>query len=311
MTNPDSEATAPAAMQAVTPPQGISAYSLGLLALLTFFWGINWPIMKIALNEMPVFTFRALCLGGGALGLFAIAIWKRMSLRIPRGHLLHMLWISLFNITGWNVFVLYGLSMLPAGRTTILAFTMPLWLIPMSALLLHERLTGWKLAGLGIGLTGLVVLVGGEWEAMMAAPFGVLLVLGAAICWAIGTVLIKLWQVPMSPVPFVGWQMVLGGIPIFVIAPLLESDRWYVYSFWPWMAALYNATVCFVFCYWAWNVLVRVLPAGISGLSTLMIPVVGVFSSMLMLGEQPRWPEFAALLLVATALGLILKPSRS
>ena len=311
MTSQDSEATAPEAARAVAPPQGISAYSLGLLALLTFFWGINWPIMKIALNEMPVFTFRALCLGGGALGLFAIAIWKRMPLRIPRGHLLHMLWISLFNITGWNVFVLYGLSMLPAGRTTILAFTMPLWLIPMSALLLHERLTGWKLAGLGIGLTGLTVLVGGEWEAMIAAPLGVLLVLGAAICWAIGTVLIKLWQVPMSPVPFVGWQMVLGGIPIFVIAPLLESDRWYVYSFWPWMAALYNATVCFVFCYWAWNVLVRVLPAGISGLSTLMIPVVGVFSSMLMLGEQPRWPEFAALLLVATALGLILKPSRN
>ena len=115
----------------------------------------NWPIMKIALAEMPVFTFRALCLSGGAVGLFAIAVWKRMPLGIPRGHLLHMLWISLFNITGWNVFVLYGLSMLPAGRTTILAFTMPLWLIPMSVLLLHERLTGWKLAGLGIGLTGL------------------------------------------------------------------------------------------------------------------------------------------------------------
>lgn len=307
MTSQTSQATAAAA----APPQGISAYSLGLLALLTFFWGINWPIMKIALNEMPVFTFRALCLGGGAVGLFAIAVFKRMPLGIPRGHLTHMLWISLFNITGWNVFVLYGLSMLPAGRTTILAFTMPLWLVPMSALLLHERLTGWKLAGLGIGMAGLAVLIGGEWEAMTSAPLGVLLVLTAAICWAIGTVLIKLWQVPMSAVPFVGWQMVLGGIPIFVMAPLLEFDRWHIYSFWPWMAALYNATVCFVFCYWAWNVLVRVLPAGISGLSTLMIPVVGVFSSMLMLGEQPRWPEFAALLLVATALGMILKPARS
>lgn len=311
MTSQTPEATAPVAPPAAAPPQGISAYSLGLLALLTFFWGINWPIMKIALNEMPVFTFRALCLGGGAIGLFAIALLKRMPLRIPRGHLLHMVWISLFNITGWNVFVLYGLSMLPAGRTTILAFTMPLWLVPMSALLLHERLTGWKLAGLGIGMAGLAVLIGGEWEAMAGAPLGVLLVLTAAICWAIGTVLIKLWQVPMTPVPFVGWQMVLGGIPIFAMAPLLELDRWYVYSFWPWMAAFYNATVCFVFCYWAWNVLVRVLPAGISGLSTLMIPVVGVFSSMLMLGEQPRWPEFAALLLVAAALGMILKPARS
>ena len=307
MTDKSIDAPAPA----VAAASGISAYSLGLLALLTFFWGINWPIMKIALAEMPVFTFRALCLGGGAIGLFAIALLKRMPLGIPRGHVWHLVWISLFNITGWNVFVLYGLSMLPAGRTTILAFTMPLWLIPMSVLLLHERLTGWKLAGLGIGLTGLIVLVGGEWEAMVAAPLGVLLVLAAAVCWATGTMLTKLWLVPMTAVPFVGWQMVLGGIPIFVLAPLLEFDRWYIYSFWPWMAALYNATICFVFCYWAWNVLVRVLPAGISGLSTLMIPVVGVFSSMLMLGEQPRWPEFAALALVAVALGMILKPARS
>lgn len=292
------------------PQQSVSAYALVLLALLTLFWGINWPIMKIALAEVPVFTFRAVCLGGGAIGLFAIAVWKRMPMGIPRGRVWQLTWISLFNITGWNVFVLYGLGMLPAGRTTILAFTMPLWLVPMSALLLHERLNGWKLAGLCVGLTGLMVLVGGEWEAMAAAPLGVMLVLGASVCWAIGTLLTKYYAIPMPAVPFVGWQMILGGIPIYILAPLLETDRWFMYSTGPWLAMLYNATICFVFCYWAWNTLVRILPAGISGLSTLMIPVVGVFSSMWMLGEQPRWPEFAALALVAAALAMILKPVR-
>lgn len=293
---------------AAHPP--ISAYALTLLALLTLFWGVNWPIMKIALSEVPVFTFRAVCLGGGALGLFGIAVWKRMPLGIPRGYGWKLAAISLFTITGWNVFVLYGLGMLPAGRTTILAFTMPLWLLPMSALVLHERLSGWKLAGLCIGLTGLGVLVGGEWQSMVSSPLGVILVLGAAISWAIGTLLTKLYAIPMGAVPFVGWQMVLGGIPIFLLAPLLETDRWFVYSTGAWLAMLYNATICFVFCYWAWNTLVRILPAGISGLSTLMIPVVGVFSSMVVLGEQPQWPEFVALALVAVALGLIFKPAR-
>ncbi|WP_298727571.1 DMT family transporter [uncultured Ferrovibrio sp.] len=304
------ESAAAARSNPGSPAQTISAYSLVLLTLLTLFWGVNWPIMKIALAEIPVFTFRVLCLGGGAIGLFAIALAKRMPLHIPRGHLWPLILISFFNITAWNVLVLYGLTMLPAGRTTILAFTMPLWVIPMSALVLHERLTGWKLAGLGVGLSGLIVLIAGEWEAMASAPLGVALVLGAALSWAIGTVLIKRFAVPMAAVPFVGWQMILGGIPIFVMAPLLESDRWYVYSAGSWLAALYNAAICFVFCYWAWNTLVRTLPAGVSGLSTLMIPVVGVFSSMLMLGEQPGWPEFAALILVAMALGMILKPAR-
>ncbi|WP_428249455.1 DMT family transporter [Ferrovibrio sp.] len=288
----------------------LSAFSLLLLVLLTLFWGVNWPIMKLALAEMPVFTFRSFCLGGGALGLFAIALAMRMPLGIPKGYFVKLTLISLFNITFWNLLVLYGLSMLPAGRTTILAFTMPLWLVMMSALMLHESLTGWKLAGLGLGLCGLAVLVGGEWQAMAASPIGVALVLAAAMSWAFGTVLIKYYMVPMASVPFVGWQMVLGGLPIIVLAPILESQQWHSYSAVAWGAAAYNAVICFVFCYWAWNHLVKVLPAPVSGLSTLMIPVVGVFSSMAMLGEQPGWPEFAALGLISAALGAVLKPSR-
>lgn len=291
-------------------PRGISAYSLVLLALLTLFWGINWPIMKLALNEMPVFTFRAFCLAGGAVGLFAIAIARRMPLGIPRGFGWKMTWIAFFNVSAWNILVLYGLDLLPAGRTTILAFTMPLWVVPMSAVWLHERLNGWKLAGLVIGLTGLFTLIAGEWQAMAAQPLGVALVLGASVSWAIGTVLIKRYAVPMSAVPFVGWQMVLGGLPIWLLAPLMEADRWTAWSATAWAATLYNAAICFVFCYWAWNTLVRSLPAGVSGLSTLMIPVVGVFSSMWMLGEQPAWPEFAALALIAAALAMVLKPAR-
>src|SRR3546814_10712627 len=95
----------------------------------------------------------------------------------------------------------------------------------MSALVLHERLSGWKLAGLCIGLTGLGVLVGGEWQSMVSSPLGVLLVLGAAISWAIGTLLTKLYAVPMGAVPFVGWQMVLGGIPIFQIGRASCRER--------------------------------------------------------------------------------------
>ncbi len=299
-----------AAAGLLPPRPTMSLTSLILLALLTLFWGINWPIMKLALAEIPVFTFRTFCLSGGALGLFAIGFAMRMKLGIPKGRFHQLLLIALCNITGWNVLVLYGLSMLPAGRTSILAFTMPLWLVPLSAHFLNERLNGWKLAGLVIGLCGLAVLLGGEWQAMMVSPLGVALVLAAAISWAMGTLLTKLYAIPMPSVPFVGWQMVLGGLPIMLLAPIFEADRWHSYSMLAWGAALYNAVVCFVFCYWVWNRLVQVLPAQVSGLSTLMIPVVGVFSSMLMLGEQPGWPEFAALGLITLALGAVLKPSR-
>lgn len=292
------------------PAVNLSPLSLLLLAKLTLFWGVNWPVMKFALGEIPVFTFRALCLSGGAAGLLLVARLLRQPLRVPQPHWLPLLWISLFNVTAWNGFILYGLSMLPAGRTTILAFTMPLWVAPISAVILGERLTGWKLAGLATGLAGLLVLLGGEWSALEKSPLGVVLVLCAAISWAIGTVLIKKYPVPIPSVAFAGWQALIGGVPIVVLSALFESHRWQMYSPLAWSTVIYNTLICLILCSWIWNRLVRELPAQVSGLSTLMIPVVGVFSSMLMLGERPGPAEFAALALIALALAATLKPQR-
>lgn len=298
----------PAAASPARSP--LSSSSLLLLATLTLCWGLNWPVMKLSLAEMPVFTFRAMCMAGGVAGMFAIGFAARMDMRIPPGYWGRMAAISLFNITFWNLLVLFGLAVLPAGRTSILAFTMPLWVVVISALVLGERLNGWRLAGLLLGLTGLAVLVGGEWVALAGAPLGVALVLAAAMSWAFGIVLIKKFQVPMNNVPFVAWQMLLGSLPIFIGAPLLEAGQWGHWSAVAWSGVMYNAIICFVLCYWIWNRLVTLLPAQISGLSTLMIPVVGVFSSMLVLGERPGWPEFSALGLIVAALVLVLKPSR-
>jgi len=306
----------PGAETAATPPtvtpssSTLSPVTLLLLALMTFIWGFNWPIMKVALAEFPVFSFRALCIAGGAAGLFAIARLMGTSLRIPEGYRLKVAAIAFFNIVGWNMLALYGLTMLPAGRATILAFTTPLWLVPLSILFLNERLNGWKLFGLCAGVAGLAVLLGGDWRAMLTAPLGVVLMLLATLSWAISIILTKIYQVPMAGVPFVGWQMALGCIPFIIAAPIFDQARWHMYSAAAWGALFYNIFACFVFCYWAWNRMVTILPAQVSGLSTMMIPVVGVFSSMLMLGEQPGWPEYGALILMALSLASILKPQR-
>ena len=308
-----SDPAIPTAAGAAKPRTSLSAASLALLAVLTLFWGMNWPVMKIGLAEMPLFTYRAFCLGGAALGMFAIGFARGSNMRLPRGHRVKMAAIALFNITTWNVLMLFGLMLLPAGRTSILAFTMPLWLVVLSALILGERLNGWRLAGLGVGLIGLAVLIGGEWSALARAPLGTALVLSAAVCWAIGTVMIKKFRLPMEDVPFVAWQLLLGGLPIVAAALILDRGQWGQWEQWSapaWGSVIYNIAIAFVLCHWIWNRLVTTLPAQISGLSTLMIPVVGVFSSMLVLGERPGWPEFSALALISLALTLVLRPSR-
>lgn len=280
------------------------------LALLTIFWGLNWPMMKLALSEVPVWTFRGSCVVVGALGMFAIARLNRLPIRIPRGQWPRIAMQSLFNIGLWNVLIGYGVTLLPAGRSAILAYTMPLWVVVLSAVALNERLTLRRLAGVTLGMSGVLLLISAELSVLRAAPVGALMVIGAALSWAVGTVLIKRFPIALPTTSFVAWQLVLGGLPVALGALIIDWGAWQPISWKPTVGLLYNMFIAFIFCHWAWFKIAANAPAGVAALSTLMIPVIGVFSGILLLGEQPRWQEYAALLLVTLALATVLIPLR-
>ena len=289
--------------------QGFPASILWVLVALTLGWGFNWPMIKLALSEMPVLSFRSVCLLGGAAGLFAIAACARLPLRVPRGQWGRLLLISLFNITVWNLCISYGIGYMSSGRAAILAFTMPLWGVPLSAWLLNERITARRILGVGLGMSAMLLLLSIELQAVQAAPKGTLLMLGGALSWAVGTVMMKRYPVDLAVTSLTAWQLLLGGIPIFAGALAFELPRLHPLTLWPAVALAYNVLVAFVFCYWAWNKIVTSVPVGVSSLSTLMIPVVGVFSGMLVLSERPHWQDLAALGLVLLALATVMLPS--
>lgn len=281
-----------------------------LLALLTLFWGLNWPMMKLALSELPVWSFRAACVVTGAVGLFAIARVGGLTVRVPAGQWPRLLVTAFFNISVWNVLIAYGLSQLPAGRSAILAYTMPVWVVLLSAFVLKERLTPRKLLGLALGISAMLLLIGSELAVLQAAPVGALLVVGAALSWSIGTVLMKRFPTQLPTTSFVAWQLAVGGLPVVIGALILDWGSWQPIGWKPTVGLLYNMFIAFIFCHWAWFKLATTAPAGIAALSTMMIPVVGVFSGMLLLGEQPGLAEFSALLLVILALATVLVPTR-
>ena len=291
--------------------QGFPASILWVLVALTLGWGFNWPMIKVALTEIPVLSFRSACLLGGAAGLFATAAYTRLPLRVPRGQWGRMLLIALFNITGWNLCTVYGIGYMSSGRAAILAFTMPLWGMLLSAWLLNERLTARRVLGVGLGMGAMLLLLSNELQAVQAAPKGTLLMLGGAFSWAVGTVMMKRYPVGLPVVSFTAWQLLLGGIPIYAGALAFDLDSLHPLTLWPAVALAYNILVAFVFCHWAWIKIATTVPVGVSSLSTLMIPVVGVFSGMLVLAERPHWQDFAALALVLLALATVMLPPGS
>ena len=286
------------------------ASTLGLVTLLAVSvgWGVSWPVFKITLAEVPPWTFRALCVGVGGLALLVIARFSGASLRVGRHEIGPLVVLSLFNVTGWNLLSVYGIILLPSGRAAIIGFTMPLWAVIFGALLIDERITRHKAAGLVVGLAGLVALLGEDILVVGAAPVGALFMLAAATSWGLGTVLVKYYRFSQPSIVLAGWQLLVGGVPIYLGAVGLEAGEVRAPSLWPSLALVYMIVVCFVLCYWGWFKVLTWLPAGVAAYGLLLVPVIGVASGAAMLGEAVGWAELSALALIVAGIAVVVLP---
>lgn len=282
-----------------------------VLAGLTFAWGFNWTAMKLALSEVAPFTFRSMCLGVGSAVLFAVMKAGGHPLGVPKGQWGRLIVLSLTAITAWNLLVAYGVSMIPSGRAAILAYTMPAWAIPLSVWVLGERLNGRKLTGLLLGMAGLALLLGEGVHNLGTAPIGSLLVLCAALMWAIATVYQKRFAVSMPVGVYTAWIMLLGGIPIFIGALILD-DFGALAEVSPkaWFGVAYNVFIAFAWAHWAWIKLATSLSVTVFSLAMLLTPMIGVLSGILFLGERPTPMEYAAFALVIASLLTVALPAR-
>ena len=278
-----------------------------LLASLSLFWGLNWPGIKIIVSEVPVWWFRALCLIAGGSILMTLSALSGNRCRLQAGELGPILLCGSFAILGWMVCSAYGVSLMPAGRASIVAFTMPLWATLIAAYFLGERLTASKLSGLMVGLIGLGVLIGPDLVILQRAPIGALFMLMAAISWAIGTVLVKYIDWKLPTLSNIAWQLLMSAIPVSVIALIVEPfPQLTTLSFKATLAFVYIIIFPMSFCQWAYFKTVGLLPASIAAIGTLAVPIIGVYSSHLILDEQVGANEIIALILVVSALCMVL-----
>lgn len=268
--------------------------------------------MRVASLELGPWTFRAICVAIAGPGLLLIAAlgkgpwWPRRA-AWPRIALL-----GLSGVTGWQLLSALALTRIGGGAAAIIGYTMPLWAALISALWLGERLDGQRAAALLLGACGMLVLFRGGLAGLAEAPLGVLLMLGAALCWAINTVATKAFPWDIGVIALSGWQLVLGGLPILItwqiVAPQPDLSGLTTAGL---IGTLYAATVALIFCYTAFIKIVTLLPATVAAIATLAIPVVGVLSSGWLLGEPVGAAELGALLLVLGALLLALLPRAS
>jgi drug/metabolite transporter (DMT)-like permease len=288
----------------------LSRQQLGILVLLTLFWGFNWPVMKLGVSNYPPLTFRALSMWIGlpvlALGLVVL----KVPFRIPRPAWRELLWLTATNMVVWHVCIILAIRTLSSGRAAILGYTMPIFSALLGAWFYASPLgrrawTGVSAAGLGV-----VLLLWHELTHLAGRPVGVLLALLAAACWALGTQELRRTRIEAPALAISFWMTVLTAILMGALAWAFEAPQWTVPNETATAAILFNAVLIFGFAHAAWTSLARSLPPVASTLSVMLIPVLGVFSGAVWLEEAVHWQDWCAVVLMMVAIGTVLWPAR-
>lgn len=278
-----------------------------MLLFLTLAWGGNWPVAKLGVLAMPPLWFRALGTAGGVLVLLCFARLRGSNLLVPAGKRMRLVALALPNMVLWYALVSIALVTVPAGRAAILGFTMPAWVALLGLFGIGERPDRLSLVSVALSLIATGLLVGGS--ALLAGQsLAIGLIVLAAICWAAGTILLRRWPIEIDTTALTLWMLVTTALFLFLLSALFERSHWVIPDRAGWYAIGYNAVIVVGFGNIAWFALARRLPPLVSGLSTMMIPVVGVFSSILMVGEVPGPSDWIALVLVVLALFLAVAP---
>ncbi len=280
-----------------------------LLAAVTVGWGLNWPAMKISLTEIEPWTFRALVTPFAAVVLLSLARLSGISLKVPRRQWPVLVGVAMLNITGWQILAAYGISQMAAGRSVVIAYTMPVWASIFGVIFLAETMTKNRIAALVLGMTGIGILLLDEIEVLAGAPWGALFTLGAAISWAAGLICQKkvAWQV--ATLPLAGWQLLIGGAPYIGGAFIFEDPTLDGVSGMAFAAVAFTIAWPICFNHWAFFKVVTLFPASVCAIGTMLAPVIGVFAAGYGLGEGVCWPEISALILVCAALAFELRPA--
>lgn len=288
----------------------VSPKVLALLALLTLVWGTNWPLFRIALDELPVLTFRAITMIAGATMLAAILLARGESFAVPTGKWPALIAASAFNILIWNLTTALAVLYIPSGHASVLAYTMPLWVALIGFVVFKQRLTGRLLAAIAIGAMAVLALMLPNFASYERAPAGLFWGLFAGFCWAIGTFIVKrtVWSGMGLSLTF--WQVVISLPPILLGALVFDG----IPDHWPsakaLIATIYTGAIPMALGTATWFALVKLLPAQVAALSSIAIPIVAIVSGVLLLHEPLSPLQMAAIASTVVALWLALMPGR-
>lgn len=277
-----------------------------LLGLLALVWGSHWTVVKIGLEDIPPFSYGVLRVVLGAATMAGL-LGMRHQLRPPaRADLPIVLSYGLMGIAATIALMNAGLGAIGAGRASILAYTLPLWVVPIMAVVRRSRPTRAEWLGLGLGMAGLALLMEPstiDWAAP-GALVGACLLLMDAFAGALAGVHVRLHRWSGTLLEAQPWQLLVALVPLSLLA-IAEGGRidWGPRAI---LVLLYSGPLATAFGYWASQSVTRTLGPLAAGVGLLSVPVVGITVGAIVLHEPVGPAELAGLLVTGTGVAVVL-----
>ena len=245
-----------------------------LLIILVLVWSSVWSLFRIAMEAFPPLSFRVIIGIPAFVLLLALGYKKVRTIKIPRNNIKSLLLISFFNVTLWQILMLYGINMLGGGRAAVLTYTMPVWATIFAAIFGYEKINLSIVISLILGMIGIFFL--STEINIFENLFGFLITLSAGLSWAIGTMIVKYGGIKSDGLIVAGWQQIIGIIPIIPFALYFDLNNFGEIELKHILIIFYGIFFSSAYTYWAYFTVLQKFSVNITSISVMAVPVLAI-----------------------------------
>ena len=281
-----------------------------LLALLILTWAVSWPVIKVGVATVPPIWYACFRYVIATLCLFTFVTVRGEVAFPPRSDWRLVAVSGVLQMAAYSALTGLALTILPPGRASVLAFSTPIWVVPLAAWWLHERASRSALFGVGLGLLGVLVIAAPSIHPNGAQQIlAYVMLLGAAGAWAISIVIVRAHRFTATALALAPWQMLVAACLLLPLAIVVEgAPRPIAVSGAASLA--YVGPIATAFAYWAVVEAGRQIRASTMSMALLTAPSLGILISALTLGEAVGASLIAGVVLIGLGIRLAtMRPS--
>jgi len=274
-----------------------------LLVLLILVWTSVWSLFKVAIEAIPPLSFRVIIGIPAFILLLFLGFKKVKTIYIPKSDFKPLLLISFFNVTLWQVLMLYGIDMLGGGRAAVLTYTMPVWATIFASIFGYEKINLSIIVSLIFGMLGILFL---SFEINVSENIlGFLITLSAGLSWAIGTMIVKYGGIKSDGLIIAGWQQIIGIIPIIPFALYYDLDNFGLIDYRHILIIIYGIFLSSAYTYWAYFTILQKFSVNVTSVSVMAVPILAILVDYVLVDVEFSSFDLLALIFIVSGIYIV------